>query len=212
MVYNDCGCLILTKRTAEQVMKRLRAPLEHLLDSENPDASSSIGLDSLIMALPFKERCLLRLLYHRGAFWWEVAGALGMSIHSLRRRIRQTLKRAENPRYAAMLKAWPYLEAEERRLLYLYRMLGLSLREIARQGLAEGTGQVGLHEPGHTVSALRRRLTRVERKAVRLARQIHRRPPQPQGAAGVPVPGSDPRTSGQAAVNAPLNRPKGPRA
>jgi hypothetical protein len=28
----------------------------------------------------------------------------------------------------------------------------------------------------------------------------------------VPVPGSDPRTSGQAAVNAPLNRPKGPRA
>ena len=156
-------------------MKLRNKTLERLLTGESLHSPGNANiLDRLILALPLKDRCLLRLLYRRGALWWEVAGAMGISISTLRRRIRQTLRRTEEPAYLAMLQSWERLGVGERRLLYLHRVLGLSLREIVRQGLAasaEGAASAS------SVTTLRRRVRQIEEKAARLARQIHRLPP-----------------------------------
>ncbi len=127
----------------------------------DPDA-----VDRLTEALPRRDRCILRLL-GRGVPVSELAGALGMTRASLQRRIRRVRKLADDPAVTSVLRAWRHLDPADRRLVYLHRVLRLSLREIARRGLAAGLGQGG-GPPGRTLSALRRRMRRIERRARRL--------------------------------------------
>ncbi len=122
-------------------------------------------LDSLAEALPRRDRCILRVL-DRGVPVSELAGALGMTRAALQRRIRRTRRLASDPAVLGMLRAWRRLDGADRRLVYLHYMLRMSLREIARQGLAEGAGGGGA-APGRTLSALRRRMRGIERKARR---------------------------------------------
>jgi len=123
-------------------------------------------VDRLTEALPRRDRCILRLL-GRGVPISELAGALGMTRASLQRRIRRVRKLADDPAVTSVLRAWRHLDPADRRLVYLHRVLRLSLREIARRGLAAGLGQ-GAGPPGRTLSALRRRMRRIERRARRL--------------------------------------------
>jgi predicted DNA-binding protein (UPF0251 family) len=145
--------------------------LRHLL---NPgDSQAGVPRDAteaILIGLPLKEQCIVRLLCHRRATQWEVAGALGISTASLRRLLRRCLKRARDPVLAALLDAWSLLETGEQRLVYLHRVLGLSLREIARRGIADPPATGGT-QPAATLSTLRRRMRRIERKGARLARR-----------------------------------------
>jgi hypothetical protein len=86
-------------------------------------------------ALPFKERCMLNLVYQRGATVAEVAGLLGMSRSGLTRILLQSLGRTSDPFFRNMVDGWDRLTLRDRRLLYLNQILGLSLRQIAREGL-----------------------------------------------------------------------------
>jgi hypothetical protein len=89
----------------------------------------------IFRALPLKERCMLNLVYHRGATVTEIAGLLGMSRSGLTRILLQSLGRTSDPFYRKMVDGWDGLTLRERRLLYLTQILGLSLRQIAREGL-----------------------------------------------------------------------------
>ena len=88
-------------------------------------------------ALPLRQRCLLRLIYHRGASLAELAGALGMSRSSLKWTLNQALGQAADPLHRGMVDCWDRLTGREQRLLYLHRILGLSLRKIVREGLMD---------------------------------------------------------------------------
>ena len=140
------------------------------------------GMGAVAQALPRRDRCILRIVEERGVPVSELAGALGMSRGALQRRVRRARKLARDPDLLVVLQAWRHLDAADRRLVYLHRVLGLSLREIARRGLAGGSGQNG-RAPGRTLSALRRRLGQIERRAKRVSGCL-RRGVKPRGASG----------------------------
>jgi AraC-like DNA-binding protein len=94
----------------------------------------------IFRALPFKERCILNLVYHRGATVAEIASLLGMSRSGLTRILLQALGRTSDPSYQNMVDGWDRLTLRQRRLLYLNQILGVSLRQIVRDGLMNCKG------------------------------------------------------------------------
>jgi DNA-directed RNA polymerase specialized sigma24 family protein len=131
-----------------------------------------------LQAFPLRERCLLRLLYRRGATQSEVAGALGISRAALRRILRRVVVRARDPLQNAIVAQWDRLTPGEQRLAYLHRILGLSLREIARHGLVESPARDGRSGGAVCVNTLRARMRRIEARV----RAISARPQPPDGA------------------------------
>ena len=124
------------------------------------------ALEGVVRTLPLRERSLLRLLYLRGASQRELAGALGISRAALRRLLRRAVERATDPMQLALVRSWRRLAPQERRLAYLHRVLGLSLREIARRGLADGS-DAGTARDRSSASTLRRRMRQIERTVQR---------------------------------------------
>jgi hypothetical protein len=112
-------------------------------------------------ALPLRERSLLKLIYQRGATTHELAGALGISPAGVRRAVAGAVERASDPIHLNMVACWNRLDPREQRLMYLHRVLALSLRQIVREGLLEGAGRASL-------SSLRREVHAIEQKVARL--------------------------------------------
>jgi hypothetical protein len=79
-----------------------------------------------------------------------------------------------------MIAAWPHLHQNERRLLYLHRVLGFSIREIDRQGLMIPRER-GHEAPRASASSLRRMLRRIDRSIRRRAAQAGDQPPPAPG-------------------------------
>jgi DNA-directed RNA polymerase specialized sigma24 family protein len=104
-----------------------------LIHSERPPSERELQM--AMRMLPLKERSLLRLLYQRGASFSELAGVLGVSQTVLRRILRRAMARASDPEVLALLRCWRRLTDDERRLVHLNRVLGISIAEIARQNL-----------------------------------------------------------------------------
>lgn len=123
------------------------------------------GLERLLEGLTLRERSVLRLFHLRGASQRELAGALGMSRAGIRRLLRRAERRAASGNQAALFREWGHLTDEEQRLAYLHRVLGLSLREIARRGLVVMECRGDVRPP--SASTLRRRMRAIERKVVR---------------------------------------------
>ena len=117
--------------------------------------------------MPLRERSLLRLLYYRGASHRELAGALGISRPALRRMLNRILARATDPLLAATVSAWDRLAPAERRLAYLHRVLGLALRDIARQGLVPGREIGGRPAGAARLTTMRRQMRAIDRKVTR---------------------------------------------
>jgi len=122
-------------------------------------------------SLSVRERNLLRLVYRRGASHGEVAGVLGVSRRAVRRMVRQALARATDPMHLALLRSWRRLTPSEQRLAYLHRILGLSLREIARLGLVDGPAEDGRSEGPACLNTLRAWMRRIERGLWRAERR-----------------------------------------
>jgi len=134
-----------------------------LLEDKQPaDHLGDRAIWRVLQALPLRERCLLRLLYRRGATQSEVAGALGISRYALRRILRRVVARARDPLQNAIVTQWDRLTPGEQRLAYLHRILGLSLREIARHGLVESPVRDGRSDGAACVNTLRARMRRIE--------------------------------------------------
>jgi hypothetical protein len=85
---------------------------------------------------------------------------MGISRQDLRGIVRRAMARATDPMQVALLAAWRRLTPDQRRLAYLHRFLGLSLREIARHELIEGPRCDGPASP----STLRRMMRRIQHK------------------------------------------------
>jgi DNA-binding transcriptional regulator LsrR (DeoR family) len=102
------------------------------------------------------------LLHHRGATQSEVAGALGISRAALRRIIQRAVALARDPLQIGIVAIWDRLSPEDQRLAYLHRILGLSLREIARHGLVESPVRDGRSGGAACVNTLRSRMRRIE--------------------------------------------------
>ena len=118
--------------------------------------------------LPLRERSLLKLVYQRGATHAELAGALGMSRGSLRRTLSQAVERATNPLHLEILACWTQLTPREQRLVYLHRVLGISLREIIREGLVRNEHPDGRTAAVPCMTTLRKEMRNLERKVRRL--------------------------------------------
>ncbi len=114
--------------------------------------------------LPQRDRSLLTLLRRRGASLREVAGLLGVSSITVRRMAGRAVRRATDPENLAILASWQRLRPEERRLVYLHRFLGMSLRRIARLGLvatsASGSGPGAPGSPRAMWRKIRRKVRR----------------------------------------------------
>jgi len=122
-------------------------------------------------SLSVRDRNLLRLVYRRGASHGEVAGVLGVSRRAVRRMVRRALERARDPMHLALLRSWRGLTPRERRLAYLLRILGLSLREIARLGLVDGPAGDGRSGGPACLNTLRAWMRRIERGLHRAERR-----------------------------------------
>jgi len=130
----------------------------------------------VIRAMPPRDRNLLRLVYNRGASHGELAGILGVSRTTVRRMVRQALARAADPAQLAIVRSWRCLSPQERRLVYLHKILGVSLREIARLELVCGLPRDGQSGGAAGLTSLRRWMREIER---RLRRAERRRVEQP---------------------------------
>jgi len=134
--------------------------------------------------LPQRDRSLLTLLRCRGASLREVAGLLGVSRITVRRMAGRAVRRATDPENLAILASWQRLKPEERRLVYLHRFLGMSLRRIARLGLAATSPSPARRGSGAAAGAKSPRAMwrKIRRKVRRWARTKH---PQ-EGSPGAP--------------------------
>jgi DNA-directed RNA polymerase specialized sigma24 family protein len=133
-----------------------------LEDKQTADHLGDRAIWRVLQTLPLRDRCLLRLLYRRGATQSELAGALGISRYALRRILRRVVARARDPLQNAIVTQWDRLTPWEQRLAYLHRILGLSLREIARHGLVESPTRDGRSGGAACVNTLRARMRRIE--------------------------------------------------
>ena len=135
------------------------------------------ALEGALRTVSPQDRALLRLVYLRGAGRQELADALGVSRQALGRRLKRAIAKATDPAQLALVRSWRRLTRQERQLAYLHRILGLSLREIARRGMMDAPESGG----GRRISEpqLRRRLRRIERKVRRAeaAREAARQAP-----------------------------------
>jgi len=129
------------------------------------------------LVLSVQDRSLLRLLYRRGATQRELAGAMGISRAALRRRIRRVRHKVADPVLVGLALTWHRLGPAERRLAYLHHVADLSVAEIARRGLADGSA--GPNGQGPSRTTLRRRLRRIEAKA-KLAARMRQSRGEPQ--------------------------------
>lgn len=118
-------------------------------------------------ALPLRERSILRLIYQRGASERELAGALGISRSALRRMVDRILERVADPLLPDLIASWRLLAPDERRVAYLHRILGLPLREIARNRLIETPKVDGRTGSASSEASLRALMNQVERKVQR---------------------------------------------
>ena len=131
-----------------------------------------------------RERSLLRLVHLRGATQREIAGVLGISRTALRVMLRRAERKARDPTQAALVRTWRRLTERERRLAYLHLVVGLSLGEIARRRLADGSGD-GRRTSGESKNTLARRVREILRKIGRSeARRRRREHPSPQDPSG----------------------------
>lgn len=113
-----------------------------------------------LAVLPMRDRCLLRLFIGRGASVAELAGLMGTEWHTVKRRVGRLVAWLRSPDKERMLAAWPSLGREQRRLLYMRRILDMPLRNISRLGLVH-------HGPDlrpASVSTLRRMLREIDRR------------------------------------------------
>jgi hypothetical protein len=139
-------------------------------------------LRRVLRLLPTRHRCLIRLLYYRGASQTELAGALGISRPALRRMLRQAVSRATDPRTIAILGCWRRLTPYERRLAYLHRILGVSLARIAALGLVAIPAGRSESEWARA-RYLRHTMRTIQRRADRHARRVGvQAPPSPSSA------------------------------
>jgi DNA-directed RNA polymerase specialized sigma24 family protein len=114
--------------------------------------------------LPHRERCIINLIYNRGATVAEVAGLLGISRTGLTRILTRGISRVTNPFYQALANNWDRLTPRHRRLLYLHRVLDISLATIARDGLMTPVDGAGPTAPPDTLWTLRRELREAMRQ------------------------------------------------
>jgi DNA-directed RNA polymerase specialized sigma24 family protein len=121
--------------------------------------------------LPPRERNLLRLAYYRGATRGELAGALGVSRSTLDRMLRRAHRRATDPANLALVRCWRRLSDQQQRLVRLNRFWGMSLRQIARDGLIAVATHDGHPGPPATLGELRSMMRATQRKARRNERR-----------------------------------------
>jgi len=131
--------------------------------------------------LPLKERCLLRLLYYRGATQGELAGALGVSRGRLRRMLRRAHRRATDPENLAIVRCWRRLTEQEQRVVRLNCFWGLSLREVVHDGLIAMPPVGGRPGSTATLAQLRSMIRAVQRKARRHERRREGSRPRTEG-------------------------------
>ena len=121
--------------------------------------------------LPPRERNLLRLAYYRGATRGELAGALGVSRSTLDRMLRRARRRITDPENLALVRCWRRLTDQEQRLVRLNRFWGMSLRQIARDGLIAVATLDGHPGAPATLGELRGMMRATQRKARRNERR-----------------------------------------
>ncbi len=119
------------------------------------------GAAEVLRTLPRRDRGLLRLAHARGASHAELADALGVSRATVRKWIGRAEAHARDPRRLALATHLTRLRERDRRLAYLHWVVGLSIREIARQRLVPAFGRAGRHPSEAT---LRRHLRRIGRR------------------------------------------------
>jgi len=81
--------------------------------------------------------------------------------------IRRAVNRASDRVLLAAVTGWGRLTPDERRLVYLNRMLGISLREITRLQLLEPAQPNARHSSAPSPRTLRRKVREIERKVER---------------------------------------------
>ncbi|MBL7140527.1 MAG: sigma-70 family RNA polymerase sigma factor [Planctomycetes bacterium] len=145
-------------------------------------------LRRLLRLLPPRERYLLRLFYVRGASQRELAGLLGVDPRTVRRTLARARERALDPLNLAIVAAWRTLDADERRLACLHRLMGLPLGRIARMGLVPASARGGPPGKAADVADLRALFRRIRRKARRAERRRARQASREPSPAGEPVP------------------------
>lgn len=143
---------------------------ESCLAQEEQDVQRPVGraVWRAFRMLPLRERSLLKLVYERGATHAELAGALGMSKGSLRRTLSHAIERATDPLHIQIVACWNQLLPREQRLVYLHRVLGIPLRQIARDGLVQNERTDGRTGPSPCLASLRKEMRAIERKVCRL--------------------------------------------
>jgi hypothetical protein len=144
--------------------------------------------------LPLRERSLLRLIYQRGATHAELAGALGMSRRSIRRAIRNALERLADPLLLDIVACWHRLSPSQQRLIYLHRVLGMSLSKIVRDGLMPPHEQRdGRSAERPCLCTLRKQWREIDRKVRRQGgREAADQPPE----SPEPLPPDSPASTG----------------
>jgi predicted DNA-binding protein (UPF0251 family) len=165
--------------------KRLSAAfLNRIVCSPNGEQEAGRPVNRAIwrtfQALPLRDRSILRLVYERGATQRELAGAMGVTRDKVRGILRKALKRATDPVLADLIAAWATLPPEERRLVYLHRILGVTIRDIARFGLAKDPADRGQPKRRQSEWVLGSRLRKIERRI--------RRPVPPAATGGPQAP------------------------
>jgi hypothetical protein len=93
----------------------------------------------------------------------------------VRRRLERAARRAADPELLRLVTSWEVLEPHERRLAYLHRVLGVSLRGIARDGLVKMPRRNGRSGGAACVNTLRAWMRKIERKIERATRDRHDR-------------------------------------
>lgn len=82
--------------------------------------------------LPAQDRTLVRLVYHEGRSVSELAGLMGVSARTLRRRVRRLTTRVLSPRFLFVLSHQGKWSVTRRRVAEACVLGGMSLREAAR--------------------------------------------------------------------------------
>jgi len=174
------------------------AELPSLSSAKHPPTERELRLAMRLLSL--KERSLLRLLYYRGASFSELAGVLGVSNTVLRRILRRAIERASNPENLALLRCWRRLTDDERRLVHLHRVLGMSINDIARQNLVPVRVAGGEPTVGTRAAYLRLMVRSIRRKIRRSKRGLE------TAAWAAPAPEADAEDSDPGPADA-VNRP-----
>jgi DNA-directed RNA polymerase specialized sigma24 family protein len=94
-----------------------------------------------------------------------------MSRRGIRQTVHRALVRITDPLLLEIAACWNRLSPEQQRLVYLHRVLGIPLRQVARDGLLRHKQRDGRSAEFPCPATLRKQMREIERKVRRLHKQ-----------------------------------------